>query len=125
MRVIFVLLFLALISVESVLIDQSHVILKKSSYYEKAVENFKHFCQLTKNHDIYICRETFANQVFALPLYPYVHVLELEVDKVYKHKEEVIAYFKGTHELLVPQSSMTPEEIKQIKILEVDKKEQF
>ena len=125
MRVLFVLLFLALISVESVAIDQSHVILKKSSYYKKAIENFKHYCQLTENYNIYICRETFANQVFALPLYPYVHMLELEEDKVYKHKEKVIAYFKGTHQLIVPESSMTPEEIKQIKILEVDKKEQF
>ena len=123
MRFLILLLILTLISVEA--IDQSHVILKKSSYYKKAVENFKNFCQLTKNYNIYVCRETFAKQVFALPLYPYVHVLELEEDKVYKNKEEVIAYFKGTHQLIVPKTSMTPEEIKQIKILEVNKKEQF
>jgi hypothetical protein len=121
-----ILLFFGLISVQSLVIDESHTILKKSSYYKKAIENFKHFCQLLdENKKIYVCRETFADQTFALPLYPYVHLLQLVNDKVYQHKEDVIAYFKGTHELLVPTTSMTPEEIKQIKSPAVDKIEQF
>lgn len=126
MRFLMLLLILTLISVDSVVIDESHTILKKSSYYKKAIENFKHFCSsLSDKKEVYVCRETFANQVFALPLYPYVHLLQLAKDKVYKHKDEVIAYFKDTHKLLVPTVAMTHEEIKQIDISQVTKKEKF